>query len=381
VVDCGAARAALLACEPGTRPAPAIEAHLADCVACRPWRRRLRALDGALGALPLALTPAPAEGVAPPPFERIARPAAAAARGRRRLRALRRALPLTLAAACAAGFTVGITRLSHHTREAVARAGQVVDGSRSVAQALLADGARVAVASGRAVVALSEPRRAQIQLESGSAFVSVPHLGADASFLLTTEEAEVRVRGTRFDVERGAHGTRVSVSEGVVEVQPRDTGVPPFLLGRGEARLVEGRAARRQAARAAALASIEQREDSTTADRIQAWLATDPPAEEAAEAHALLAWKLSRDGDRANALRSYQRALALLPAGVAPLWADNACAQLALLVERQDARAGAAAWQGYLQRFPAGVHAALAHARLASANSATPGRRRGSPSR
>ncbi len=240
----------------------------------------------------------------------------------------------------------------------------MVDGSRGVAQVLLADGARLTVASGRVLVAVSEPRRAHIRLEGGSAFVSVPHLTAGASFLLTTDEAEVRVRGTRFDVDRGAQGTRVSVSEGVVEVRPLDGGGAAFLLARGEARLIEGRAARRQAARAAARASIEQRDDSTTADRIQAWLATEPPAEEAAEAHALLAWKLSRDGDRAGALRSYRRALALLPAGAVPLWADNACAQVALMVERDDSRAGAAAWRDYLDRFPDGVHAAMARDRL-----------------
>src|SRR5690349_1691273 len=82
VVDCATARAALLACPPGERPEPAFDAHVASCTACRPWRQRLRGLDGALGALPFALAPAPSGGP-PPPFERIARHAGAAARRRR----------------------------------------------------------------------------------------------------------------------------------------------------------------------------------------------------------------------------------------------------------------------------------------------------------
>jgi ferric-dicitrate binding protein FerR (iron transport regulator) len=377
VVDCDAARGALLIDDRGesSDASAAADSHVAACAACGRWRQQLRKLDRTLGDLAAADSPPP------PPFERIARSAAGAARRHRRARALRRALPLAVAVACAATVTFLVTRLGHRGDERVAASGQVLDATRVVTQTLLADGARVTVASGRAIVALSDARRALIQLDSGQVFVTVPHLGTGASFVLTTDEAEVRVRGTRFDVSRDAQGTRVTVSEGTVEVQPRADGGAAFLVNRGESRLLEGLPVRRQAARAAALAAIEARDDSTTADRIRAWLATRPPDLDAAEAHALLAWKLSRDGDRAGALGSYRRALELLPAGDAPLWADNASAQLALLVERDDPRARDEAWRRYLERFPGGVHAAMARDRLSgprapAARSSAGGRRR-----
>jgi ferric-dicitrate binding protein FerR (iron transport regulator) len=375
VVDCNAAREALLAADRGDSSSASSSAdpHVVACAACQRWRQRLRNLDRALGDLAAADSPPPPPT---PAFERIARQAAAAARHHRRARAARRALPLAVAVACAAAVTFVVTRLGHRTEERVAASGQVLDATRAVTQALLADGARVTVASGRAIVAVSEARRALVHVDSGQVFVTVPHLVGGAAFLLTTDEAEVRVRGTRFGVNRDAQGTRVSVTEGTVEVQPREDGGAAFLVNRGESRLIEGLSVRRQAARAAALAAIEARDDSTTADRIQSWLATHPPDLEAAEAHALLAWKLSRDGDRAGALRSYRRALELLPAAAAPLWADNACAQLALLVERDDPRARDEAWRRYLDRFPGGVHAAMARDRLAA-----PGQRRGTTRR
>ena len=69
--------------------------------------------------------------------------------------------------------------------------------------------------------------------------------------------------------------------------------------------------------------------------------------------------------DRRAALETYRRALSLLPSSAAPLWADNASAQLALLAERDDPLVAGRAWREYLQRFPRGVHAARARDRLA----------------
>ena len=364
MADCAATRAAvgLPARDLGDAFPPEVGLHLATCDDCRGWVAALRRLDGALGALGQALPSLPA-----PPFERVQRRAQRAARGYRRRRALRRLLPLSLAVTGAVAATFIVTALARRPAERVAHSGQVLDASRASAQAVLIGGARLTVASGRAVVTLSERGRAHVHLDTGSAFLSVPHLDPGATFLVTTDEAEIRVRGTRFDVARGPQGTRVSVSEGTVEVRSRAGDGRAWLVKRGESALLEGTAARRAAARAAALAAIEQRDDSATGERIAAWLATSPPDQEAAEAHALLAWKLSRDGDHAGALRSYRRALALLPAGAAPLWADNAGAQLALLSERDDPLADGTAWRDYLRRFPAGVHAALARDRLARA--------------
>jgi hypothetical protein len=272
---------------------------------------------------------------------------------------------VTLAFASAVVATVGATRALHHPEGRVAAAGDVLDASRGLSEAALADGSRVTVVSGRAIVESSNPAGAVVRVETGTAYLNVPHLTSGRSFVVRTDEVEARVHGTRFEVGRGSQGTRVSVAEGTVEIRPRDPLGEAFLLTRGESRLVEGLPQRRARARAVALASLDQRDDSTAGTKIEAWLATEPPAEEAAEAHALLAWKLSRDGDRAGAMEHYRRALALLPSDRAPLWADNASAQLARLEEANGAAAGAAAWRRYLERFPGGVHAATARGRLA----------------
>jgi hypothetical protein len=88
--------------------------------------------------------------------------------------------------------------------------------------------------------------------------------------------------------------------------------------------------------------------------------------EEQAEGQALLAWSLAGSGDRRGAVARYRQALALLPATQSPLWAENACAGLALLLEQEEPAEGAAAWSQYLRRFPRGVHASLARTRAAS---------------
>jgi len=358
VADCGVVAEAMLARERGAALDPELRDHIRSCAACGASNARLDALDQDLDALA-------GDVDAPPPFETVAGPARIVARGRRQARFARRMLPVALACAGAGVAAVVATLTLHHPGGRLAVAGEVLDASRGLTEAGLADGARVTVVSGRAVVEASDGRRAVVRLETGSAFLSVPHLGTDRTFAVTTDEVEVRVHGTRFEVARGSQGTRVSVADGTVEIRPRDRPGEAFLLGRGQSRLIEGLPQRRLRARAAAIAALDQRDDSTVGDKIRAWLESDPPAEEAAEANALLAWKLSRDGDRAGALRCYRRALALLPAGRAPLWADNACAQLALLEEGDGAEAGAAAWRRYLERFPAGVHATTARSRLA----------------
>jgi ferric-dicitrate binding protein FerR (iron transport regulator) len=358
VVDCAIAREAMLGRERGAELDRAVEEHLQSCATCTADAARLDTLDEAMEGL--------AQDVAaPPPFEIVAGQAWAAARGRRRARFLRRTLPVTVAFAGVVAGTVLATRLFHQQEGRVAVEGEVLDASRGISEAALADGARVTIVSGRAVIEASNRTSAIVRLDAGTAFVSVPHLAPGRSFMVRTDEVEARVHGTRFEVGRGSQGTRVSVADGAVEIRPRDRPGEAFLLTRGESRLIEGLAQRRVRARAGALAALDRRDDSGAQDEIRAWLASDPPAEEAAEAHALLAWKMSRDGDRSGALASYRRALALLPSGRAPLWADNACAQLALLEEGESPEAGRAGWRRYLDRFPGGVHAATARSRIA----------------
>lgn len=59
-----------------------------------------------------------------------------------------------------------------------------------------------------------------VTLAAGTVHLKVHHLHAGERFVVRTEDAEVEVRGTRFDVEAEAgHITRVHVSEGVVELR------------------------------------------------------------------------------------------------------------------------------------------------------------------
>jgi len=371
VVECTTVEEALLTRERGLTLGAEIAEHVRTCDSCAATSARLEALD-------IVLVAHANEVATPPPFETVSGPARAAARSQRQLRWVRRVLPLTLAVAGAVAVTVGASQFFHRAEVRVAVAGDVLDASRGVSEAALAGGARVMVAAGRAVVEASDPARAVVRLKTGTAFVNVPRLEAGRSFVVVTDELEARVHGTRFEVARGGQGTMVTVVEGTVEVRPRDQPAAAFMLGKGESRLVEGLAQRRSQARAAARASLDGRDDSAAEGQIRAWLATDPPAEEAAEAYALLAWKMSRDGDRAGAAKSYRRALAMLPADRTPLWADNACARLALLEGGDGPATGLAAWRRYLDRFPAGVHAATARSRIAGE---AEGRPEGRPAR
>jgi ferric-dicitrate binding protein FerR (iron transport regulator) len=358
VVDCAVAEEALLTRERAPKLDAEIVEHVRMCARCAATSARLEALDGVLSSVADEL-------VTPPPFETVMGPARVAARHRRQVRRVRRMMPLTLAIASAVAVTVVASQAFHRPEQRGAGVGDALDASRGVSEAVLANGARVMVAAGRAVVEASDRARAVVRLETGTAFVSVPHMGPNRSFVVLTEELEARVHGTRFEVRRGGQGTLVSVAEGTVEVRPRDQPDMTFMLGKGESKLVEGLAQRRAQARAGARASLDGRDDAAAEEQIRAWLATNPPAEEAAEAHALLGWKLSRGGNRAGAVESYRRALELLPADRAPLWADNACARLALLEESEGAATRAAAWRRCLERFPTGVHASTARSRLA----------------
>jgi hypothetical protein len=362
VAECAAVEDALRARESGAALGPEIDEHLRTCAGCAASGARFDALDEGLRALAEEVVP-------PPPFEAILRPARVAARSQRQLCSVRRSLPLTFAVASAVAVTFGASQLFHRSDVRVAVAGDALDASRGVSEAALADGSRVTVVAGRAVVEAADASRAVVRLETGTAFVNVPRLGTNRSFVVVTDELEARVHGTRFEVARGGpehvQGTLVNVTEGTVEIRPRDRPGEAFLLGKGESKLVEGLAQRRSRARAAARASLDGSDDTSAEDQIRAWLATDPPAEEAAEAHALLGWKMSRDGNRAQAAQHYRRALALLPPGRTPLWADNAGARLALIEGSEGGAESVAAWRRYLDRFPAGVHADTARSHIA----------------
>ena len=74
-------------------------------------------------------------------------------------------------------------------------------------------------------------------------------------------------------------------------------------------------------------------------------------------------YRISR-GERDQAIGRYVHALSLLPEGARPLWAENACAELAFLVEQHTPARAAATWRYCLHRFQNGVHAELARSRI-----------------
>src|SRR5207248_9683424 len=116
----GAVREARLARERGAALDREVRAHLRSCGACAASSARIETLDEGLGAL--------ADDVGtPPPFETLAAPARAVARGRRRARFVRRMLPVTLACAGAAVATVVATLTWRGPAGRVAAAGEVLD--------------------------------------------------------------------------------------------------------------------------------------------------------------------------------------------------------------------------------------------------------------
>jgi ferric-dicitrate binding protein FerR (iron transport regulator) len=102
----------------------------------------------------------------------------------------------------------------------------VKTGADDEARAELPTGAVVEVAaSSRARFTSGGPGAAGaelVELGAGHIQVSVPKLGSEGSFRVHTEQATVVVHGTRFIVEASPGVTRVSVVEGVVEVDAPD---------------------------------------------------------------------------------------------------------------------------------------------------------------
>jgi transmembrane sensor len=74
-------------------------------------------------------------------------------------------------------------------------------------------------------VSFSEHER-RVRLSSGEAYFEVAH-DAARPFYVETGDAQIRVVGTKFNVNHGGEAVRVAVSEGVVQVRP----TPYFTIG------------------------------------------------------------------------------------------------------------------------------------------------------
>ena len=341
---------------------PELESHLEACPCCRMALRGLAVVDAVLAQLPRCADDAP------PPFTpRVARAAAQAARGRRRRVLAHRAAPFaaTAAAAAVVALVMGVTAgRNHKPAPRLVEAGLVLDDSAGASLGQLPSGARLTLERGavRCVRATADEER--LALDRGTVSLEVPHLGAGRTLSVETPDALVRVRGTRFQVARDELGTTVSVTEGEVEVRPEGPGRPVEFVHPGARVVVEPLAAYRRGLLAAAGDALAQGWRDTADEQLTRLLATEPEPPLRAHAESLQAWAAAANGEATTAIRLYRSALARVPAGETPTWADNALAELALLLEAREPAAALAAWREYLDRFPQGLHAAQARGRL-----------------
>ncbi len=339
---------------------PEVEAHLGACAPCRAAAETLASIDDAIAA-------AGGELPAVPSFATIASPARAAAYKQRRRRALRRAAPFAAASLLAAGVAcVALWTLTSLQRgPAEAPVGTWLEAGTGGRDVLLPCGAHAHLDGGRMRFTSRAGVQERLELRGGSVALAVPHLPNGHTLAVVTQDAAVLVHGTRFRVYQDERGTSVRVTQGLVEVRPAGEGRKPIFLRPGQSTLVEPLDAYRQGLRAAALAALERGQLTHARENLSALLATQPAPLSAGEALALTAWAEAAGGDEQRARTSYEQALQLLPKGAHPLWADNASAELALLLEHHDHQAASMAWSSYLQRFPQGLHAGRARVRLA----------------
>ena len=338
--------------------------HLGSCSECRQAFEALPQVDRALdevGRLPVDV----------PGFDAVARLAASAARKQRRRRALRRSLPFfytaVTTAALAAGFAAALL-IDHAQKLApkVLQPGAELHATSESKTAVLRNGARIRLDAGTLRLASTSPTGQALFLPSGRVSLEVPKLAPGTTLSVRTPDAEVRVRGTRFQVMRTDKGTQVSVTEGLVEVHPEGIGRPPQTLRAGESTTINSAEIYREELRRSTLEALDHGELTTAETQIGKLLGSAAEVAQKAEAQALLAWSLSAGGKRAEAIARYRQALVLLPQGQRPLWAENACAELAILLEQEKPAEAGAAWAECLRRFPEGVHAVLARSRVDS---------------
>ena len=339
-------------------------AHVQTCAECRCAHQALPLVNQ--GLVEVARQP-----VSVPAFATIAAHAASAARAQRRRGKVRRTVPYFYTALGATALAAGVAFFIFFSGESRPTAQRLAPGAEIQASseakvAVLDCGARVRLETGTLKMAPTTGGHQSLALRSGRVFVEVPKLPAGTTLSVTTPDAEVRVRGTRFQVTRIAHETQVQVQEGVVEVFPEGAGRTVQTVRAGESVTVPSLEVYRENVRRSTVEALDHAQYEVAEKQIVQLLGTDPDAAQRAEALALQAWSLSARGQRVQAIERYRQALKLLPEAQRPLWAENACAELALLVQQQTPKDGPALWSECLRRFPDGVHTGLARARAKS---------------
>jgi ferric-dicitrate binding protein FerR (iron transport regulator) len=362
--DCLSLRERYFVAELGDPRDPVWLHHLERCPECRLAFQALPHVDSALSEI--ARLP-----VGVPSFDAIAAVAASAARSQRRRRAVRRSAPFFYTAvgtfAVAAGILVAVlVGRAHQQAPKLLAQGAEMQATSETKVAVLSTGAKIRLEAGALKLASSSNGNQSLVLASGRVSLDVPKLPAGNTLSVRTPDAEVRVHGTRFQVIRTGKETQVSVTEGLVEVRPEGIGRPVQMLKAGESTTVASAEAYREGLRNATLAALDHGQFAAAEKQIGQLLGTSPDVAQQAEAQALLAWSLSARGKRSEAITRYQQSLAMLPESRRPLWAENACAELAILVQQESPQKSVGVWAECLRRFPDGVHAALARSRVHS---------------
>lgn len=335
--------------------------HLAGCAECRLAVQGLPEVDRALSEV--AQLP-----VSVPDFEPIAGIAVRAARSQRRRRAVRRGVPFLYTGFAAAALAAGLVAAVwlDHTRPNLLAPGAELQAGSEAKAAVLDNGVRIRLEGGTLRLASASRTNHALVLPQGRVLVEVPKLPTGSTVSLRTPDAEIIVRGTRFQVMRTSKDTLVSVLEGVVEVRPDGIGRPVQTIRAGESATIGSAEAYREGLRRSTLSALDHGEFAAAEKQLGQLLGTSADAVHKAESEALLAWSLSARGRRADAIARYRQALDLLPEGQQPLWAENACAELAILVEQASPQEARTAWAQCVRRFPHGVHSALARSRVHS---------------
>jgi hypothetical protein len=356
--DCISFRDRYFAGKTGVPLAPEGRRHLHLCAACREAFVGLPDVDRGLVAVA-------GSTMAAPPFDTIALAAKGAARLQRQSQAVRRSLPffytgLTTAAVAAA---IVVAVLASHGAPSCLLPGAELKTTAEAKTAVLRSGARVRLEAGAIRLAAADQSTETLYLSAGRVFLEVPRLAQGATLAVRTADAEVRVHGTRFEVVRTAQSTRVQVLEGLVEVRPEGIGRPCQFLRAGESTTVTSGKPYREGLQRSALEALDQGRFTAAEQQLETLLGAGGNDAQRAETQALLAWSLAARGERAQAVERYREALAFLPPGSTPLWAENACAELAFLVEQTAPKSAAATWKECLHRFPGGIHADRARSR------------------
>jgi transmembrane sensor len=84
----------------------------------------------------------------------------------------------------------------------------------------LSDGSKITIGGKSSILAFTDPKERRVKLEEGQAFFEVAHDPAHP-FIVLAGDAEITVRGTKFDVRRIGDDVKVNVLEGRVEVRRR----------------------------------------------------------------------------------------------------------------------------------------------------------------